>query len=134
MSYNLGRDEMFWRLGHEKSDELLNELKNVENVNFQDERGISYLQVACSSQYLEAVETLLKNGADPNITDNHGRNPILSALGIKNDNNTKILETFLKHGLDLNMTHGNSTLKEVIELFEEDEWNILIKKYENFQD
>lgn len=131
MSYNLGRDEIFWRLGHEKSDELLDELNHLENVNFQDERGISYLQVACRSQYLEAVNVLLKNGADPNITDNCGHNPILSALGIKNDNNTKILETFLEYGLDLNVPYGDSTLKEMIESFEEDEWNILIKKYAN---
>lgn len=133
MSYNLGRDEIFWRLGHEKSDELLSKLNNLENVNFQDETGISYLQVACRSQYPEAVEVLLKNGADPNITDNHGFNPILSALGVINENNTKILELFLKYGLDLNSPHRNSTLKEVIELFEEDEWNSLIKKYENLQ-
>ncbi|MDE6539112.1 MAG: ankyrin repeat domain-containing protein [Ruminococcus sp.] len=130
MSYNLDRDEIFWRLGHEKSDELLSELNNVENVNFQDEWGISYLQVACTSHYLEAVEILLKNGADPNITDNRGFNPILSALGVINENNTKILELFLKYGLDLNSPHRDSTLKEFIESFEEDEWNILIKKYE----
>ncbi|MDE5583233.1 MAG: ankyrin repeat domain-containing protein [Ruminococcus sp.] len=131
MSYNLGRDEIFWRLGHEKSDELLDELNHLENVNFQDEQGISYLEVACINHYLEAVKILLKNGADPNLTDKYGRNPIIFTLGIKNANNTKILETFLKYGLDLNMPHGNSTLKEFIESFEEDEWNILIKKYEN---
>ncbi|MCM1506695.1 MAG: hypothetical protein NC177_06125 [Ruminococcus flavefaciens] len=71
----------------------------------------------------------MKNGANPNLTDNCGNNPVLSALGIKNDNNTKILEMFLKYGLDLNMPHRNFTLKEVIESFEEDEWNTLINKY-----
>lgn len=134
MSYNSGRDKIFWRLGHEKSDELLNELNNLENVNFQDEWGISYLQVACRSQYLEAVEVLLKKGADPNITNNRGFNPILSALGVINENNTGILELFLKYGLDLNSPHRDSTLKEMIESFEENEWNSLIKKYENLQD
>ena len=57
--------------------------------------------------------------------------PIIFALGMKNVNNTKILETFLEHGLDLNVPYGDSTLKEMIESFEEDEWNTLIKKYEN---
>ena len=36
--------------------------------------------------------------------------PIIFALGMKNVNNTKILETFLEHGLDLNVPYGDSTL------------------------
>lgn len=134
MSYNSGRDEIFWRLGHEKSDELLNELNNLENVNFQDETGISYLQVACINHYSEAVKVLLENGADPNITDKYGRKPIIFALGMKNPDNTEILEMFLKHGLDLNMSYRDSTLKDMIESFDNDEYNVLIKKYENLHD
>lgn len=109
----------------------MDELNYLENVNFQDEQGISYLQVACINHYLDAIEILLENGADPNLTDKYERKPIIFALGMKNVNNTKILETFLEHGLDLNVPYGDSTLKEMIESFEEDEWNTLIKKYEN---
>ena len=114
MSFLLGRDDIFWRLGQEESDELLSLIKNLENVNFQDEIGISYLYVACSSHYLEAITILLENGADPNLTDNRGRDPILAAIGRKSDNNTKILETFLDYGLDLTRMKGDITLKELI--------------------
>lgn len=133
MSRMLGRDEVFWRLGHEKSDELLETLKNLENVNFQDEMGISYLFVACDSHYVEAIAILLEKGADPNLTDNRGRDPILGAIGRKNSNNAKILEIFLEHGLDLNRIKGEVTLKELIQSFEEEELNDIIKKYDDKQ-
>lgn len=133
MSRMLGRDEVFWRLGHEKSDELLKTLKNLENVNFQDEMGISYLFVACDSHYVEAIAILLEKGADPNLTDNRGRDPILGAIGRKSSNNAKILEIFLEHGLDLNRIKGEVTLKELIQSFEEEELNDIIKKYDDKQ-
>lgn len=133
MSHMLGRNEVFWRLGHEKSDELLETLKNLENVNFQDEMGISYLFVACDSHYVEAITILLEKGADPNLTDNRGRDPILGAIGRKNSNNAKILEFFLEHGLDLNRIKGEITLKELIQSFEEEKLNDVIKKYEEKQ-
>lgn len=130
MSHMLGRDEVFWRLGHEKSDELLETLKNVENVNFQDEMGISYLFVACDSHYVEAITILLEKGADPNLTDNRGRDPILGALGRRNSNNAKILEIFLEHGLDVNRIKGGGTLKELIQSFEDESLNDVLKKFE----
>lgn len=129
----LSRDEVFWRLGHEKSEELLETLKNLENVNFQDEMGISYLFVACSSHYLEAITILLEKGADPNLTDNKGHEPILAAIGRKSDNNAKILEIFLEYGLDLTRMKENIRLKELIQSFEEDELNNVIKKFEKKQ-
>ena len=133
MSYMLGRDEVFWRLGHEKSDELLETLKNLENVNFQDEMGISYLFVACDSHYVEAITILIEKSADPNLTDNRGRDPILGAIGRKSPNNSKILEIFLEYGLDLNRMKGEITLKKLIQSFEEEELNDVIKKYEEKQ-
>ena len=38
-----GRDEIFFRLGVEQSDDLLQRIKTVENPNFQDNNGTSYL-------------------------------------------------------------------------------------------
>lgn len=108
-------------------------LKNLEDVNFQDEIGISYLFVACNSHYLEAITILLEKGADPNLTDNQGRDPILGAIGRKSTHNTKILERFLEHGLDLNRMKGEITLKELIQSFEEEELNTVIRKFEESQ-
>ena len=133
MSFLLGRNDIFWRLGHEKSDELLSLLKDLENVNFQDKMGLSYLYMACSSHYLEAITILLEKGANPNLTDNRGREPILAAIGRKSDNNAKILETFLNYGLDLTRIKEDISLKELIQSFEEDELNDVIKKFEEKQ-
>ena len=129
MSENLGRDELFWRLGHEKSADLLEDLKKVENVIFQDEQGNSYLHIACTNHYLEAIETLLEIGADPNITNKKGFSPIMNVIGRRYDNNAKIFETLLIHGLDLDKQEGNTSLKELIESFGNEELNSLIKKY-----
>lgn len=123
------RDEIFFRLGIEKSEELLMKLKEVANPNFQDEKGISYLHRACQTHYFEAVKALLEMGANPNISDKQGFSPILEAIGTIDVNNNAILELMLQHGLDLNKMEGKLTLKETIESFDDDEMNRTIKKY-----
>lgn len=123
------RDEIFFRLGVEKSEELLEKIRDVKNPNFQDDKGISYLHRACQTHYIEAIKILLELGANPNITDKRGFSPVLGAIGSINENNNQILELLLKHGLDLDRTEGNMTLKEQIESFDDDEMNKIIKKY-----
>ncbi len=124
-----GRDEIFFRLGVEQSDDLLQKIKTVENPNFQDDNGISYLHRACQSHYLEAIELLLNLGADPNMNDKRGFSPILSAIGRIHENNNTILEMMLQHGLNLDKMEGNMTLKAKIESFGDDEMNKIVKKY-----
>lgn len=124
-----GRDEIFFRLGVEQSDDLLQKIKTAENPNFQDDNGISYLHRACQSHYLEAIELLLNLGADPNMNDKRGFSPILSAIGRIHENNNTILEMMLQHGLNLDKMEGNVTLKAKIESFGDDEMNKIVKKY-----
>ena len=50
------RDEVFCRLGFEKSEDLLQMLRNVKNPNFQDDKGFSYLHRACQAHYVEAIK------------------------------------------------------------------------------
>ena len=128
------RDEIFFRLGveksdDEKSDDLLEKLKTVDNPNFQDSKGFSYLHRACQRHYLEAIEVLLEAGANPNINDKRGFSPILSAIGTINEKNNAILEMMLQHGLDLDKMEGTVTLRERIESFKDDEMNKLVKRY-----
>lgn len=125
------RDEIFCRLGIEESEDLLEKIKSSENPNFQDDMGFSYLHRACQAHYLEAVELLLKMGANPNINDKRGHSPILEAIGSINENNNVILEIMLKYGLDLNKMEGEMTLKEMIESFDDDEMNQVINRYYN---
>lgn len=123
------RDEVFFRLGVEKSEDLLQMLRNVKNPNFQDDKGFSYLHRACQAHYVEAIKILLELGANPNINDMRGFSPILEAIGRINENNNEILEIMLKYGLDLDKMEGDMTLKEKIESFKKDEMNKIIKKY-----
>ena len=123
------RDEIFFRLGIEKSDDLLQKLKNIDNPNYQDTKGISYLHRACQRHYVEAIKILLELGANPNINDNRGFSPILEAIGMINENNNTILEMMLQHGLDLDKMEGDITLKAKIESFDDDEMNKIVKKY-----
>ena len=123
------RDEIFFRLVTEKSDDLLQKLRNVDNPDFQDDKGMSYLHRACQSHYLEAIEILLELGANPNINDERGHSPVLKAIGRINEKNNDILELMLQHGLNLDKMEGDMTLKEKIESFHDDEMNKIIKKY-----
>ena len=123
------RDEIFCRLGTEKSDDLLQKLRNVDNPDFQDDLGMSYLHRACQRHYLEAIEILLELGANPNINDERGISPVLKAIGTMNEKNNDILELMLQHGLNLDKMERDMTLKEKIESFHDDEMNKIIKKY-----
>ena len=125
------RDEMFFRLGTEKSDELLQKLRNVENPNFQDSKGISYLHRACQAHYVEAIKILLELGANPNINDIRGFSPIMAAIGRIDEDNNAILEMMLQYGLDLNKMEGGVKLKEKIASFKDSEMNKIVKKYSN---
>ena len=55
--------------------------------------------------------------------------PVLGALGKLNEKNYEILEIMLKNGLDLNNMVGKMTVRERIEMFNNDEMNKIIKKY-----
>ena len=128
------RDEMFYRLAHlnvglENKDDVLNDLRKVSNVNFQDSQGTSYLHIACQAHSVEAISVLLDLGADVNISDKKGFSPILSALGRINANNNIIFEMMLQHGLDLDKIEGGKTLKEQIMSFDDEELNMIIEKY-----
>ncbi len=123
------RDDMFFRLGVEESDALLDKIKNIKNPNFQDDNGTSYLHIACQNHYLAAIKMLLEAGANPNINDKKGFSPILEAIGTINEKNNDILELMLQYGLDLDKMEGDMSLKKVIESFGDNELNKIVKKY-----
>lgn len=122
------RDEILFRLGIEKSEELLHELRAVENPDFQDDKGFSYLHRACQTHYVDAIKILLEKGANPNIKDSRGFSPVLSALGRTNGQNPTILELMIQYGLDLNQIEGDKTLLEIIASFKDDALNQIISK------
>ena len=56
-------------------------LKKGQNVNKQDQRGITPLGIAVGFNRLPAVEFLLKNGADVHLTDGQGNTVLHYAAG-----------------------------------------------------
>jgi len=132
----LNRDEMFYRIADidipmkEKKEDVLEAMKGIKNPNFQDLNGTSYLHMACDTHCIESIKILLELGANPNINDNRGLSPITFALGTLNDNNAKILELMLQYGLDLQKMERDQTLKEWIEMFDDEELNKIIRKME----
>ncbi|MBR1597527.1 MAG: ankyrin repeat domain-containing protein [Lachnospiraceae bacterium] len=131
----VGRDEMHYKIAHinikeiENKEDVLKAMKKIKNPNFQDKQGVSYLHMACQAHSIEAVSLLLELGADPNINDDKDFSPIMSAIGRINENNSAIFELLLQHGLDLDKKEGNMTLKEMIESFDEEELNNIMRKY-----
>ena len=61
-------------------------------------------------------------GANPNQEDS----PLLDALGSSNKNNPKILELFIKYGVDLKKETNGATLEDTIRSFEEDTLNEIL--------
>ncbi len=134
MKDRFNRDEMFYRIAHiniglEEKEDVLRDLRNVSDPDFQDSQGTSYLHVACQVHSVEAISILLELGADANITDKRGFSPVLSALGSINENNNIILEMMLQHGLDLERTEGNEILLKQILSFDDEGYNKIIEKY-----
>lgn len=134
MNDPMNRDNLFYRIAHidlglEDKSLVLDDLKGVDNPNFQDCQGTSYLHMACQVHSLEAISILLNLGADPNIKDAQGFSPLLSALGSINDNNPKILKLMLKNGLNLEQDEAGMALVDHIKAFNNDEYNTIISEY-----
>lgn len=80
--------------------------QDVSNINFQNKGGFTPLLSATLSGSVESVRLLLQYGADPNIPNNTGYYPIISALEI-NDKD-KIMAILSSGRADINVQHPNS--------------------------
>lgn len=127
----LGRDEIFRRLGHEDSPELLRAISQLEKVDFRDDEGTTYLHIAALHHRTQVIKILFEKGADPNWRDNKGWLPILYALGRKNEDNPEILKQFLEYGLNLELeTSGGQTVGETIASFGDPKLDEVIREFE----
>lgn len=130
MNHNFGRNEIFWEIGNGENPDLIAAIKELNDVEFKDDKGLTYLHVAACNHRPQIVKLLLEKGADPNREDKRGACPILMALGQKDENNPEILRLFLNHGLDLQKVIHGMTVKETILSFEDSELNDVIKEFE----
>ena len=113
-----GRDEMFYKIGHDQDDDLLCEaISGIENPQKADDKGLTYLHIAALHYQVRAVEALLKMGANPNCVDNRGKTPLSYAIGSKNPNLVKTVQLLLDYGADLDAKCGDQTIRETIKTF-----------------
>jgi ankyrin repeat protein len=77
------------------------ELAGGADVNQQDDAGYSPLHIAALNGNIAIIETLLRAGANPNLTDKHGNGPLWTAIcsGPK-DLKKDLLEILVKAGAD----------------------------------
>ncbi|XP_019859899.1 PREDICTED: ankyrin repeat and KH domain-containing protein mask-like, partial [Amphimedon queenslandica] len=85
-------------------------LKEINDLNHQQETGETFLMLACECGHKDIVLTLLENGADPNICDNDGDNALHHALysSSSEDNNIDdIIETLLSWNINVNRKNND---------------------------
>lgn len=95
----VGRDDLFYLIADFKEDEALSMLSDIDDVNFQDKNGFSYLHIAAQSKLSRVVELLLQKGAEVDIRDRFGRTPLIISILNCNGDRT-IIDMFLKYGAD----------------------------------
>lgn len=123
-----GRDELFFKIGHDPDDDLLWEsVRKVTDPNKADDSGLTYLHVAAMNYKVGAAEILLKMGANPNSFDKRGNTPLMYAVGKKNPNLVKMVQVLLDHGANLDLMYGEQTIREFIKLYQCDELKRLVE-------
>lgn len=95
------RTALIWAAVH-KNHALLSWLVNNQaNVNQQDKSGYSALHFAAQERNEEAAEKLFDAGANPNLLDIHGNNPLWTAVfNAKGD--LRMVKLYIQKGADLN--------------------------------
>ena len=114
-----GRDELFYKIGHDSDNELLWEaVSKAEYPNKSDDSGLTCLHVAAMNYKVGAAEILLKKGADPNCVDNTGMTPLSYAIGRKKSNRVQMVQMLLDYGADLDYKRKDKTIRETIKMIQ----------------
>ena len=98
-----GRDKIFYAIC-DKQDTVLGLLNNIDNVDFQDKAGYSYLHIAAQSDFLEAVKKLLELNCCIDIKDKYGRTPLMIAISSWNREDDNVIQVLLAAGANINET------------------------------
>ncbi|XP_034937894.1 ankyrin-1-like [Chelonus insularis] len=81
-------------------------LKHNADINAVNNIGWSPLFVACISDNIAAVKSLLENHANPNLTDQDGETPLHRLCLSKFEKKLTIMQLLLKHNADINAVNN----------------------------
>lgn len=109
-----------WSKDTKRMKKLLNESVGLE-IDALDEVGMAPLHYAISNRYHEAIDLLLKYGANPRLVDGRGTNPLGYAFKLHyqkhNEDSRKIVIKLIKAGILANIM----TVKMLISYYQFDE-------------
>ena len=89
------------------SKEVLETITNHgADVNVTDKKNRTALMKACNKRNINALNVLLRAGADPKITDDDGNTSLHHA--VRGGCSKEVLETLINHGADVNATNKNN--------------------------
>lgn len=107
------RSALVWAAFYNNTELLVWLIDNKADVNHQDRNGYSALHFAGQEKNEAAAEMLLDAGADPNVTDSHGNNPLWTAVfNAKGD--LRIVKLYVQKGANLDsLNRYQKTPKEL---------------------
>ena len=85
-------------------DKKISEYIDTIDVNKSSKKGFTHLFLATEIGDVGVVQTLLQNGADPNITNIYGQSPLYSAAEA---GRLDMVTTLSEHGADVNLQDKN---------------------------
>lgn len=81
-------------------------LENGADASFKDEDGLDALTTAALAQYPDAVELLLRCGANPNSSSKLGFTPLSIVAGVDSPATRKIMSALLRYGANPDMMNA----------------------------
>ena len=76
------------------------------DVNTTNKENYTALMVACAGRHIDAINALLKYGADPKIVDDEGDTCLISA--VDGDCSKDVLQAIIDHGANVNATNKDN--------------------------
>jgi len=93
----LGRDDLFYYILDGKYDDAIIKINNIDDVNYKDKNGYSYLHIAVQCGAENIVKALIEKGIEVDSTDKYGKTPLMIAM-IDYSDDRKIIDMLLENG------------------------------------
>lgn len=98
----LGRDDLFYYIVDGQVDKAIDMISKIDNVDFKDANGYTYLHIAVQNESLDIIKLLISKGADINAIDIFGKTPLMIAISAFCGDRT-IIDYLIKNGADIEL-------------------------------